>query len=346
MTKHNSRSRSAGFSLVELMVGVIIAILGSIVIFQVFAVSEKYKQTSVAGSDAQQNGLLGLYSIERDLRMAGYGVNDTTHLGCNVLAYNDLRPTTNFNFALQPVLITQGAGNNVTTGVGAASDTITILYGNSANGLASVQQVQNMASTTEDFKVSNRYGFRVGDLIVAAEGGLNCTLAEASALPTGGLADTITHDDTVDHNPTGGHGVVYTSNALIYNLGPTPTLNQYAVVNNTLTVQSVLDLTAAEVADNIVNLQAVYCKDIVNTPPTTFTTCDAQAPASWDQVGVVRVGLLSQSARPERDCNVTASSNIAWSGGTFDISGVPDWNCHRYKVFQTTIPLRNLIWTF
>ncbi len=104
MTKHNSQNRSAGFSLVELMVGVIIAILGSIVIFQVFAVSEKYKRTSVAGSDAQQSGLLGLHSIERDLRMAGYGVNDTTHMGCNVLAYNDNRTTTNFNFALQPVL--------------------------------------------------------------------------------------------------------------------------------------------------------------------------------------------------------------------------------------------------
>ena len=346
MTKHNSRSRSAGFSLVELMVGVIIAILGSIVIFQVFAVSEKYKRTSVSGSDAQLNGLLALYSIERDLRMAGYGVNDPTHLGCNVLAYNDTRTTTNFNFSLQPVLVTQGAGNNATTGVGAASDTITVLYGNSANGLASVQQIQNMASTTEDFKVSNRYGFRVGDLVVAAEGGLNCTLAEASALPTGGLADTITRADSVTHNPTGGHGGVYTSNALIYNLGSTPTLNQYAVVNNTLTVQSVLDLTTAEIANNIVNLQAVYCKDIVNTPPTTFNTCDALAPATWDQVGIVRVGLLSQSARPERDCNVTASSTIPWSGGTFDVSGVPDWNCYRYKVFQTTIPLRNLIWTF
>ena len=133
------------------MVGVIIAILGSIVIFQVFSVSEKYKRTSVAGSDAQQSGLLALHSIERELRMAGYGVNDTTHLGCNVLAYNDNRTTTNFNFALQPVLITQGAGNNATTGVGAASDTITILYGNSANGLASVQQVQNMALNDRRF---------------------------------------------------------------------------------------------------------------------------------------------------------------------------------------------------
>jgi type IV pilus assembly protein PilW len=344
--KHNFPGQAAGFSLVELMVGVIIAIIGSIVIFQVFAVSEGYKRTSVAGSDAQQGGVIALYSIERDLRIAGFGVNDTTFLGCNVLAYNDTRAPTNFNFALQPILITQGAGNNATTGVGAASDTITVLYGNSTNGLASVQQVQNMASTTEDYKVSNRYGFRVNDLIVAAEGGLNCTLAQASALPTGGLADTITHADSVAFNPTGGLGVVYTSNALLYNLGPAPTLNVYSIINNTLNVQSLLTLANANIADNIINLQAVYCKDLVNTPPTTFTTCDAIAPATWDQAAVVRVGLLSQSARPERDCNVTASSNIPWSGGTFDVSTVPNWSCHRFTVFQTTIPLRNLIWTF
>jgi len=344
--KHNSPHRAAGFSLIEMMVGVVIAIIGSIVIFQVFAVSESYKRTSVAGSDAQQSGIMALYSMERDVRVAGFGVNDTTFLGCNVLAYNDTRAPTNFTFALQPVLITQGAGNNATTGVGTASDTITVLYGNSANGLATVQQVQNMASTTEDYKVSNRYGFRVNDLIVAAEGGLNCTLAQASALPTGGLADTITHADSVDFNPTGGLGVVYTSNALIYNLGPAPTLNLYSVVNNTLTVQSLLSLATANIADNIVNLQAVYCKDLVNTPPITFNTCDALAPATWDQVGVVRIGLVSQSARPERNCNVTASSNLPWSGGTFDISTVPNWNCYRYKVFQTTIPIRNLIWTF
>ncbi len=346
ISRNNKLHRAAGFSLVELMVGVIIAIIGSIVIFQVFSVSESYKRTAVSGSDAQQSGLLGLYSMERDLRVAGFGINDTTFLGCNVLAYNDTRAPTNFNFSLQPVLITQGAGNNPTTGVGTASDTITVLYGNSANGLASVQQVQNMASTTEDFKVSNRYGFRVNDLIVAAEGGLNCTLAQASALPTGGLADTITHADTVDFNPTGGLGVVYTSNALIYNLGPAPTLNVYSVVNNTLVSQSLLTLATVNVADNIVSLQAVYCKDLVNTPPSVFTTCDAVAPATWDQAGVVRIGLLSQSARPERDCNVTASSNIPWSGGTFDVSTVPDWSCHRFKVFQTTVPLRNLIWTF
>ena len=82
IAKHSAMFRAAGFSLVELMDGVIIALIGSIVIFQVFSVSENYKRTSVSGSDAQQSGLMGLYTIERDARMAGFGLNDVTLLGC------------------------------------------------------------------------------------------------------------------------------------------------------------------------------------------------------------------------------------------------------------------------
>jgi type IV pilus assembly protein PilW len=34
----------------------------------------------------------------------------------------------------------------------------------------------------------------------------------------------------------------------------------------------------------------------------------------------------------------------AWSGGTFLISTDPNWMCYRYRVFETTVPLRNMIW--
>ena len=50
---------SRGFTLVELMVGVLIGLIGTVVIFQVFAVSEGQKRTTTGGSDAQQNGVFG-----------------------------------------------------------------------------------------------------------------------------------------------------------------------------------------------------------------------------------------------------------------------------------------------
>jgi type IV pilus assembly protein PilW len=38
-----------------------------------------------------------------------------------------------------------------------------------------------------------------------------------------------------------------------------------------------------------------------------------------------------------------------WSGNTggarsFDLSIDPNWKCYRYRVFETTVPLRNWIW--
>ena len=69
----------AGFSLVEILVAMVISLLGTIIIFQVFSVSEGIKRTTTSGGDAQQNGLLALVSIEREARMAGFGINFVTY---------------------------------------------------------------------------------------------------------------------------------------------------------------------------------------------------------------------------------------------------------------------------
>ncbi|MBI5918848.1 MAG: PilW family protein [Nitrosomonadales bacterium] len=67
--------RQSGFSIVDVMVGMLLSLIGTIVIFQVFSVSESIKRTSTNGSDAQQNGAVALFSIQRALKEAGYGLN-------------------------------------------------------------------------------------------------------------------------------------------------------------------------------------------------------------------------------------------------------------------------------
>jgi Tfp pilus assembly protein PilW len=69
------KSAQTGFSLVEAMVGIVISLLATVIIFQVFEVSEKIKRSSTGGGDAQQNGAAGLFYLERALREAGYGLN-------------------------------------------------------------------------------------------------------------------------------------------------------------------------------------------------------------------------------------------------------------------------------
>jgi Tfp pilus assembly protein PilW len=90
----------AGFSLVEVMVGMVIALLGVIIIFQVFSVSEGVKRTTTSGGDALQNGASALFMLERSLKLAGYGF-----LSANANQNPDPVAGT------APVAITAGAAN-------------------------------------------------------------------------------------------------------------------------------------------------------------------------------------------------------------------------------------------
>ncbi|HVK54828.1 MAG TPA: prepilin-type N-terminal cleavage/methylation domain-containing protein, partial [Burkholderiales bacterium] len=87
-----SSRRQQGFSLVELMAGVLISLIGSLIIFQVFAVSEGQKRTATSGSDAQQSGGFAMYQLERIIRGAGSGFarGDIQSLwGCELNAFRD-----------------------------------------------------------------------------------------------------------------------------------------------------------------------------------------------------------------------------------------------------------------
>ena len=80
---HKSHNALHGFSLIELMVGMVIALIASIVIFQVLAVSEGYKRTTTGGSDALQSGGFSAYSLSRLIGAGGGGFATTPNaLGC------------------------------------------------------------------------------------------------------------------------------------------------------------------------------------------------------------------------------------------------------------------------
>lgn len=67
-------SRDKGFSLIELLVGLVIGALVSLVIMNVFSVFEGEKRTTMGGADAQTSGNIALYNISRDIQQAGFGM--------------------------------------------------------------------------------------------------------------------------------------------------------------------------------------------------------------------------------------------------------------------------------
>ncbi len=65
--------KSRGFSLMELMVGVVIGLIATLIIFQVFAVSEGLKRNTTAAGDAQTTGLISSFILGQELGNAGSG---------------------------------------------------------------------------------------------------------------------------------------------------------------------------------------------------------------------------------------------------------------------------------
>ena len=86
-------NRHAGFSMVEMMIGLVIGMIAVIVMMQVFSVSEGYKRTTTGGDDAQNNGAIALYALQRDIRQSGLGASAFQLIGCNVTLRAGVRST-------------------------------------------------------------------------------------------------------------------------------------------------------------------------------------------------------------------------------------------------------------
>ncbi len=370
-----SRHFMRGMSLPEILAAVLIGLIGMIVIMQVYATSEERKRTTTGTSDAQINGNIAMFTLESTIRSGGFGMVSAASnmLGCVTRVYNSNRPAPDFTFVMAPVLITVGAGG--------APDRITVVYGDSPNVVEGNAFVSAAASGA-DIPLKNAAGVLVGDLVVANESGLDCSMAEVTGfvpasintvqLATGGAYSYVnaagnTISPVATYNKGGGSGVAYSTAALLYTLGRSPTVVTYQIGNDKLQTKTLIPYVAAQdsdgdgtadadIGDGIVQLKALYGKDtdgdsIVDTWNTTLPANAAQ----WMQVRAVRIALLARSAQYEKTAvtaNCIAPNNppnsAFWSGGCFTMTNPADgtdWHRYRYRVYETVVPLRNMIWS-
>ena len=114
--------RHSGFSLIEIMVGLVIGMLGIVVMMQVYALSEERKRTTTAGSDAQNNAVIALDAIQRDISRSGHGFANVRLMGCNLQLPNG-SPIPFAPVIINPAATVIPAGDTNT-------DTLLVSYGN------------------------------------------------------------------------------------------------------------------------------------------------------------------------------------------------------------------------
>jgi type IV pilus assembly protein PilW len=190
---------TAGFTLVEVMVAMVIGLVAMLAVMQTLALTESQKRSVISGVDAQTGSVIGLYLLERDLRMAGYGMANNADSGLlgvcgfgTVNAYNTNRlPVTAAAFSYDGAI---GSANYLPfvpiainpAGIpagDAGTDVVLVNYGGSF-GMVSDRAIVTVDNAT-GIKVTDRSGFQNGDLIMVAAlaPGNTCAMAEVTDLP-------------------------------------------------------------------------------------------------------------------------------------------------------------------
>ncbi|MBK6630156.1 MAG: PilW family protein [Betaproteobacteria bacterium] len=384
--------RQRGLSLIELMIAMVIGLIAILVVTQ-FAISfQAQKRTTVGTAESMDEGAVALYTLRREIMGAGYGIIDTDLTACRIQAH-DARPDTpatarDFNFSIYPVLINQGGGG--------APDTITVNYSSSPMLASATMLIQDFAGDeTTNLKLTSRYGFNPGDVVVIADSPKHanidpaiaprdCSMYQVTRLPTDAdSVDTIEHRNTTytnvvgstvpsRFNKAGGLGITVggvvqagakfeANKAKVFNLGPNPISNAYTVQNNRLEFTEGLSGTTTVLLDNVVTFQAQFGLDTrggtqADLQVTGYSDAMIDADGNgevgnsgdWLRVGAVRFAIVMRNRQPEINpdgsCSAT-STPPSWSWGSATAAAMSaDWQCYKYKVFETVVPLRNMMW--
>lgn len=363
-----------GFGLVEIMVGLGIGMLAMVVVMQVFSQSEAQKRSTTSGADAQGNGAIGLSMVERDTRMAGWGMEPAQYANCSATyAYCDGSASCGGvagplgGLSMAPVRVSDGGTN---------PDSITVQYFADPNlgsfrYPATTRLRSTMPQPSAELNVSSTTGCKDGDLVLVSQAG-NCTLMQVTGVQEQALK--------IQHNP--GAGGVYNPPANYQNANGWPayttgaTLSCFSAPANAPLFQRTYSVDSARrqlvrsdnsaessatnepVVPEIVDLQVEY--GIAPANSQAVDTWVAATGATWaapsmedrKRIKALRVAMVARSAQyekpaPNQACTTTSAAMVqGWSAwATFNTASYPaDWMCYRYKVFETVVPLRNVLW--
>ncbi|OQA30532.1 MAG: hypothetical protein BWY57_02789 [Betaproteobacteria bacterium ADurb.Bin341] len=357
-------ARQTGFSLVELMVGMAIGLFLVLVITQVLGVFEARNRATIGNADAQTNGGIALYTIGRDLQMAGFSLMpiENSALECTSFTPTGVTGITGSTPAAiaNEVSIAGGSGT---------SDTITIRYGSSMKG-GTFTQVIGIPDASNNVPVKSNLGCRRDEVAMIVRG-TACILRKV----TGPVADPSKPNDTStpyeEYDLLTGNDTITLNNVSGISVDDNLTcLGVWNEVTYAVAVDNgspTLMRNGVPILSGIVNLQAQYgisgAADINQVSQWVDASGAWAAPsvANRNLIKAVRLAVVARNDKRDAAVVTSACSSTtaaaptglcAWAGSAgspapaIDLSSADaDWQHYRYRVFETVIPLRNVVWS-
>jgi type IV pilus assembly protein PilW len=362
------KNRNQGFTLVEVMIAMVIASITAVIVLNVLISFQSRKQTTAGSNDAAISASLGMYAIEREVRMAGAGYTNALGLACpqgvNV-AYNDVAIVDGGQ--VMPLQIVDGGAN---------PDQINIVRSAADLCVAPAMVMTTMATAVADVVVDRNTGFNVNDLLLVTsnDGSAMCTIIQLSGAPTAAGGNwALPHASTSLYNPATPTAVftnaaTYQLRDTVVNLGDFGQRRFQVVCNvganpgalNTCDLKwfDPLALGAAptmanteSVVSQVVDLQAQYGvapagSQIVNQwVDATGGWAGVPAVANVARIKAVRISIITRGQL--ENSAVTPASVVLWDAG-LPSERTRAFNAaerrYRYQVLTVVVPLINVIW--
>jgi type IV pilus assembly protein PilW len=340
--------RSIGASLIDVVVGLAVAMLALVVVYQAFSATDATRRSASATADAHANAAFALFMLTSQIANAGAGWMsaaqwlDTCPVVANVAT--TLRPIA--------VLITDG-------GAADRPDSLVVRQ-TFAHALAMPAAIAAPAAPGTSFRVESPGAFAAGDRIVAITRSGSCATVTATGVsaPAAGVV-TVTH---------GGMTIDLPITTVLLDLGAASRAStlRFDVASAVLRSQ---DLANGDVpvplVSNVVNLKFQYGIDSDGDGNLdTWVRADEAGPwsaaallaapyATLARIKAMRIGIIVRAEAVDRalsrdfrwvlfDCEEDDKSLCPGRlEGTIAATGS---GSYRYRKLETVVPLRSVIW--
>lgn len=340
-----------GLSIIELMVGIVVAMLVSLAAAGSAMVFTASQRQGIGAGGVSVGGGTALSAIKNDAALAGLGFFGDSKYLCNQLDLSVGAGVVIDGATFVPVQITD-EGND---------DRVDIVYADriesGANVLLRAASDGTSAELQSLLPVPDPATTDTAVLLAPATAGGTCLVRSVTAV----TASTDTTPQILTFGNTGSHNQAAFSVAPAFAERDRIALlgevhwNRYRRINDTLVLERPLDGTSAVLARNVVTLRMQYGMAAAAANSTTleswedaagaFSSLDA---AELARVRAIRIQMVTRSPQRQKadasgNCDATLALPKDFDGVTDIVPDVADWTCYRFKTTTVVVPLRNLV---
>ncbi len=362
-------NKQKGFSLVELMVGLVIGLLAIYATYRIYENVEANQRVAETVNDAQISGLYAIFTLEQEIGNAGAIIANTPNrdafTNCDdVMTFPTIAIGATGSLPLfpAPVAIERTGNNNF--------DMVHVYYGTSSSNFMLLPVNGGGAPGSYDLTVQAPLGVGVGNTLVVDSSPCHVYRVDTSAAPDVNGMVALTLDATTGIAASAsvldlgvvGRRSFYVDNGGTLQMAVWQVDNAAGVPGNNWSVQRI-----DPIISNVVFFRAQYGVDSnnddavdlwMNAGTGTDELALAQVLSSGgaiqsNDIQSVRVAVIVQADQPDKElANADDFKTIVFQGGgagaqptdelTFPVGdGAFGW---RYRQYETIIPLINTVW--